>query len=543
MRHKGPSQIQFWLLALLIGIGAGLAALGFRLGITVLLRTFYGIDDESLTNDAARLPWWWLVLVPTVGGLVVGLILDRFTAAGRAATVADVIEDAALEGGRVNMREGFASAAASLLTLGMGGSSGREGPVVHFAGVISTWFATRISASPMAGRELLGCAVAGAVAASFNAPIAGALFAHEVILRHFAAHAFAPIAIAAVAGAVINRQAFGGATEFALPGEPGLSFYVELPAFMLLGIVCALVAAALVWAVLRADATGNALFQRTGWPRWLRPTLAGALLGLLAIPFPHIIGVGYQTTFAALRGAFGLQEVLIFAVVKVLAVSLTLGGRMGGGIFSPALVLGALTGLAFGMIATSMAPTMSGSTTIYAMAGMGAVAAAVLGAPISTALIVFEMTGDFQTGIAVMTAVSLSSALASRILHRSFFLTQLELRGVHVAEGPQVWLPQKMRINSLMRAPDAENAPAPDLVRNLALSGRALVDGARLGLALSEFERTGAAFLPVIRPPAPRDPAAIGPPSPPEVIGTLYHVDALRALNQALAATAAEEHG
>ncbi|WBU59548.1 chloride channel protein [Paracoccus albus] len=543
IRKRGPSQIQFWVLALLIGIGAGLAALFFRYGVTALMRAFYGIDDQALTNEAARMPWWWLVLVPTIGGLIVGLILDRFTVAGRAATVADVIEDAALEGGRVKMGEGVASATASLITLGMGGSSGREGPVVHLAGVLSTWFATRINASPIAGRELLGCAVAGAVAASFNAPIAGALFAHEVILRHFAAHAFAPIAISAVAGAVINRQAFGGATEFALPGEPGLSFYVELPAFMILGIVSALVAAALVWAVLRADQTGNAVMDRTGWPRWARPMVAGALLGLLAIPFPHIIGVGYQTTFAALRGAFGLQEVIIFAVAKVIAVSLTLGGRMGGGIFSPALVLGALTGLAFGMIATAAVPSMSGSTTIYAMAGMGAVAAAVLGAPISTALIVFEMTGDFQTGIAVMAAVSMSSALASRLLHRSFFLTQLELRGVHIAEGPQVWLPQKMRINSLIRSLDAENAPAPDLVRNLALSGRALVDGETLDRALSEFRRTGAAFLPIIRPVVPREPDAIGPPPPPEIIGALYHVDALQALNRALADAAAEEHG
>ncbi|WBU64404.1 chloride channel protein [Paracoccus aerodenitrificans] len=543
LQTQGPSKMQFWLLALLIGIAAGFAALLFRLGIDGLQRAAYGIDDQALKSEAHRLPWWWLVAVPTLGGLAVGLILDRFTTDARARTVSDVIEGAALEGGRVETKEGLASAAASLITLGTGGSSGREGPVVHLAGVVSTWFAMRINASPMTGRELLGCAVSGAVAASFNAPIAGALFAHEVILRHFSAHAFAPIAISAVAGTVINRQAFGGATEFSLPREPGLSFYVELPAFMLLGLVSALVATALVWAIIKTDRAATAAFAQTGWPRWLRPALAGMLLGLIAIPFPHIIGVGYQTTFAALNGSLELREIIIFALAKIVAVAITLGGRMGGGVFSPALVLGALIGLAYGMIASSALPDLSSGTTIYAMAGMGAVAAAILGAPISTALIIFEMTGDFQTGIAVMTAVSLSSALASRLLHRSFFLTQLELRGIHVAEGPQVWLPQKMRINSLMRAPDAENAPAPDLVRNLALSGRTLVDGATLDLALSEFERIGGAFLPVIRPPEPRDPDTIGPPAPPEIIGTLYHVDALRALNHALAEAAAEEHG
>lgn len=544
MRDRGPSQLQFWFLALLIGIGAGAAALGFRLGIGALQRLIYGADDLTLASMARRLPWYWVLTVPVLGGLVVGLILDRFTPDARVRAVADVIEGAALEGGRVEMRAGLASAAASLITLGTGGSSGREGPVVHLAGVISTAVATRIKASPMTGRELLGCAVAGAVAASFNAPIAGALFAHEVILRHFAVRAFAPIAIAAVAGTVINRLEFGDLTEFTLPRGLGLDFYVELPAFMILGLVSALVAAALMSAIFRADRFGDWAMARIGWPRWMRPAVAGLLLGLIAIPFPHIIGVGYETTAAALSGRIGLTEAVIFAVVKAAAVAITLGGRMGGGIFSPALVMGSLTGLAFGIVATALLPEVSGAVNVYAFAGMGAVGAAVLGAPISTALIMFELTGNWQTGIAVMTAVSLSSALASRLVRRSFFLTQLENRGVRVAEGPQIWLPQKMRITAISRPLDADNAPSTDLVRNVAATGLGLSEGTPLDVALREFDRTGAAFLPVIRPPEPPDPDRPTDDLPdPEIIGVVYHVDALRALNQALAETAAEEHG
>ncbi|WP_371930812.1 chloride channel protein [Paracoccus spongiarum] len=543
MRNHGPSQLQFWLLALLIGIGAGFAALGFRLGIAALQRLIYGADDLTLATTAGRLPWFWVLSVPVLGGLVVGLILDRFTPDARVRAVADVIEGAALEGGRVETREGLASAAASLITLGTGGSSGREGPVVHLAGVISTQVADRIKASPITGRDLLGCAVAGAVAASFNAPIAGALFAHEVVLRHFALHAFAPIAIAAVAGTVINRLEFGGLTEFTLPPMTDLAFYVELPAFMLLGLVSALVAAAMMTAIFRAERVGTWAMRRLGWPRWLRPTVAGLILGAIAIPFPHIIGVGYETTAAALNGRIGLVEAVVFAVVKAVAVAVTLGGRMGGGVFSPALVMGSLTGLAFGIIATWMLPSVSGSVALYAFAGMGAVGAAVLGAPISTALIVFEMTGDWQTGIAVMTAVSLSSALASRLVHRSFFLTQLENRGVHVAEGPQVWLPQKMRITAIRRGLEDADAPSPDLVRNLAEGGQALTEGMTLEQALREFRRTGAAFLPVLRPPEPAGDAAFAGQPGPEIVGVVYHVDALRALNEALSAAAAEEHG
>lgn len=333
MRERGPSQVQFWLLAVFIGIGAGFAALGFRLGIGALQRLIYGADDLTLATVAERLPWYWVLIVPVIGGLIVGLILDRFTSDGRVRAVADVIEGAALEGGRVETREGLASAAASLITLGTGGSSGREGPVVHLAGVISTTVASRIKASPMTGRDLLGCAVAGAVAASFNAPIAGALFAHEVVLRHFALHAFAPIAISAVVGTVINRLQFGGLTEFELEQEIDLAFYVELPAFMLLGLVSALVAAAMMKAIFRAEKIGDRVMNRIGWPRWSRPAIAGLLLGLIAIPFPHIIGVGYETTAAALAGRIGLTAAIIFAVVKAVAVAITFGGRMGGGGF------------------------------------------------------------------------------------------------------------------------------------------------------------------------------------------------------------------
>ncbi|MFV0303599.1 MAG: chloride channel protein, partial [Paracoccus sp. (in: a-proteobacteria)] len=331
---------------------------------------------------------------------------------------------------------------------------------------------------------------------------------------------------------------------FNLLHEPGLAFYVELPAFMLLGLVSAVIAAAMMKAVLSAETFGNHLMAGSRLPRWIRPTVAGAALGLIAIPYPHVIGVGYETTEAALSGRIGLAEAVIFAVVKAVAVAITLGGRMGGGIFSPALVMGSLTGLAFGIVATGILPSVSGSVNLYALAGMGAVGAAVLGAPISTALIVFEMTGDWQTGIAVMTAVSLSSALASRLVHRSFFLTQLENRGVRIAEGPQVWLPQKMRVTTIMRPLGAEGTPSPDILHRLMTSGRGLGGGMRLHHALTEFERTGAAFLPVIRPPEEAEDGSDADALPdPEILGVIYHVDALKALNQALTEAAAEEHG
>ena len=533
--EKGPGQIQFWFIALLIGIAAGLAALFFRKGINLLQETLYGTDDVRMLHSFAEtLPWYSILIIPIVGGLIVGLILHYFTNDGRARSVAEVIEGAALNDGRVETRAGLASAAASLITLGSGGSSGREGPVVHLAGVISTWVSNRIAADGITGRDLLGCAVAAAVSASFNAPIAGALFALEVVLRHFAVHAFAPIVIASAAGTVINRLEFGGVTEYALPDESALAFYVELPAFLILGLVSGLVAVILMRAVFWTDDIGNEIQARTGLPRWLRPAVAGALLGGLAIYFPHIIGVGYETVAAALTGELVLREAIVFCVLKVIAVAITMGGRMGGGIFSPSLMVGALLGLAFGYIATALFPDVSGTQVLYALAGMGAVAAAVLGAPISTTLIVFELTGDWQTGLAVMVAVSTSTALASRLVDRSFFLTQLERRNIHLAAGPQAYLLAMFRVQNVMRKPDDPTcAPSDDIWA--AIEDGIFVDAnATLEVAMPIFDRTNRRFVPVV---------TFGKEGePPEILGALHQVDALKAYNRALAATAAEEH-
>ncbi|OYX42905.1 MAG: voltage-gated chloride channel [Rhodobacterales bacterium 32-67-9] len=534
MRVKGPSQLQFWLIALAIGTAAGLAALFFRKGIYALQTILYGSDDLRLASVAGGLPWWWVLTVPVVGGLVVGVILHRFTPDGRVRAVADVIEGAAMHEGRVEIRAGFASAAASLITLGSGGSSGREGPVVHLAAVIASLISNRINASGITGRDLLGCAVAGAVSASFNAPIAGAIFALEVVLRHFAVHAFGPIAIAAVAGTVINRLEFGGVTEFTLPLDRVGAFYLELPAFLLLGLVSGLVAAALMRAVIYAEEIGDRVQAATGIPRWLRPALAGAILGGIAIWFPHIIGVGYETTTMALTGQIGLGLAVVFAVVKVVAVAVTMGGRMGGGMFSPAMVVGSLTGLAFGLIATGILPDASGAETVYAITGMGAVAAAVLGAPISTTLIVFEMTGDWEMGLAVMTAVSLSTSLASRLVDRSFFLTQLERRGIHLAAGPQAYLGDTIRLSAILRPMDHRRAAPEAACREMIATGTVLGENQMLETALRTFERTGADFIPVTR----SDPGG----GEPVLVGAVFQTDALRAYAKALAETAAEEH-
>ena len=535
IRTRGPSQVQFWFIALLVGIAASFAAIGFRFGIETFQAWLYQTDDVAhLRSDAARLDWWWILLIPMAGGLAVGVILNKFTDDGRVRSVADVIEGAALYDGRVERRKGLVSSLASFITLSTGGSTGREGPVVHLAAIVSTYVSRLIRADGITGRDLMGCAVAAAVSASFNAPIAGALFALEVVLRHFAVHAFAPIVIASVAGTVINRSVYGDVTEFLIPNQNILAFYVELPAFLILGLLCGLIAVVLMRAIFWADTMGTALQTRWRIPRYLRPMIAGTLLGGVAIFYPHIIGVGYETTSDALTGRLVMHEAIVFVFIKIVAVAITMAGRMGGGVFSPSLMVGAMTGLAFGIVATGIFPDVSGEGTLYALAGMGAVTAAVLGAPISTTLIVFELTGDWQTGIAVMVSVSLSSALASKLVHRSFFLTQLERRGVHLAAGPQAYLLGTFKVASVMRTADHPKAADPETCAALILEGTYISQDMMLDQAMPILEATGSSFIPVVIP-AVSD-------GPPELRGALFQVDALRAFNRALAATAAEEH-
>ena len=333
---------------------------------------------------------------------------------------------------------------------------------------------------------------------------------------------------------MISRLGVGDMTEFMLPFEPTLNFYVELPAFLLLGLLCGLVASVMMWLIFVADDLGERARAAIGCPRWARPAIAGLALGCIALFFPHIIGVGYETTSSALTGALAWKTAVVFVIIKIIAVAITMAGRMGGGVFSPALMVGALTGLAFGIVATAIFPQVSGETALYALAGMGAVAAAVLGAPISTTLIVFELTGHWQAGLAVMVAVSLSTALGSRMVDRSFFLTQLERRNIHLAAGPQAYLLALFSVAKVMRPRGDARAADEGQCWELVEEGIYVDGNATLEAAMPIFERSNVAFIPVV--------TLAGEDSPPELWGALFQVDALKAYNRALAATAREEH-
>jgi len=439
-------QVILSLLAVAIGAAAGVAAIGFRYVIDLVQRLGFGFGGENVATLAAELPWWQLVLVPAAGGLAVGLFVHHVMPGRRPQGVADVIEANALRVGRMSATVGLKAAVVSAASIGVGASVGREGPVVHLGASIGAWVAKRLHLGRTPARTLLGCGVAAAVAASFNAPIAGAFFALEVVVGHYALTAFAPIVIASVTGTIISRMHYGDFPAFVMPAMRAITSFWELPAFALLGAISAIVAIIFMRAVfLTEDAVA-----RLPMPHWVRPALGGLAVGLLAIAFPQILGVGYEATDAALSGLFPLWLILALVVAKTGATAISLGCGFGGGVFSPSLFIGAMSGGAFGVIATSAFPELSSGPGAYTIVGMGAMAGAVLGAPISTVLMIFELTTDYSATIAVMIATAIASVITHQTQGRSFFGRQLLRRGVVVRGGQEIGLLRAIRARDVM---------------------------------------------------------------------------------------------
>ena len=448
LRLRRSNPLILSLLAVVIGVAAGGAAIAFRYAIDLTQRASFGFGGERVASLAAELAWWHLVLVPTAGGLAVGLFVHFLMPQRRPLGVADVIEASAFRGGRMGLGDGLKAAVVSAASIGVGASVGREGPVVHLGASLGGWLATRLNLGRGLSRSLLGCGVAAAVAASFNAPIAGSIFALEVVVGHYALSAFAPIVIASVTGAIVSRMHYGDFPAFSLPDQWVIVSFWEFPAFALLGVVCAAAAMAFMRTVMVAED----VVARVPLPVWSRPALAGLVIGLLALAFPQILGVGYEATDSALQDLYPLWLLLTLIVVKTLATALCLVCGFGGGVFSPSLFIGAMVGGAFGFIATDVFPELSSGHGAYTMIGMGAVTGAVLGAPISTILIIFELTGGYALTIAVMIATVIASTITQQVHGASFFHRQLEKRGLSLKEGQEVSQLRETRVHSIMES-------------------------------------------------------------------------------------------
>jgi CIC family chloride channel protein len=446
------------LVAIAIGLLGGLGAVGFR----ECIRLFQAVawQTDSVTLDYLRdLPIWWKVLTPAVGGLIVGMIIVRFAAEAKGHGVPEVMEAVALRGGRIRPRVVLAKLVASGVSIASGGSVGREGPIVQIGSAIASSVGQWLRVGERRMRTLVGCGAAAGIAATFNAPVAGALFAVEIILGDFGVTQFSPIVISSVTATVVSRHFLGDFPAFEVPAYHLVSAN-ELFAYGALGIIAGLVALVFVRTLYRAED----LFDKLTLPAVLKPAIGGVLIGIIAIRFPEIFGVGYEAINEALTGDLGWNLLLTLVVVKIVAVSLTIGSGGSGGIFAPSLFIGAMVGGAVGTVVHSLWPGMSGSPGAYALVGMGAVVAAGTHAPITAIVMIFELTGDYKIILPLMISSIIATLLATRLQKASIYTLKLLRRGVDIRGGYSASVLSHLTARDAMRTGYAEVGRADQLM-------------------------------------------------------------------------------
>ncbi|SEN27596.1 chloride channel protein, CIC family [Roseovarius tolerans] len=418
--------------ALVVGGAASLAAIALVELVSLL-------NTGLLVAPKARVQWESLpllvatttVLVPTLGGLMVGLAHRHLSPAGRPLGPPDVIEAVQFHKPLPGLRDGVISTATAALSLGAGASVGQYGPMVYL-GAIFGGFARRLRLGvPNLASIAIGCGVAAAISTAFNAPIAGVLFAHEVVLRHYATRAFAPVTVASVSGYFVANVIFERPALFRIE-SPGIAHGYEFVFVAALGLLVA-VGAILFMRLLLS--IGPTLARWITRPE-LRTAMAGLAVGLTALALPDVLGIGTSTLrFATIDGAFGLTEVIVLIVAKTVLTALCIAAGFSGGAFSPSLLIGSLIGVFFWIMASSIAGVPSSGAAIYAICGMMGFASAVIGAPLTCILIVFELTRNYDVTIAAMVAVVFSNLLSHRAFGRSLFDVQLARRGIDFSLG------------------------------------------------------------------------------------------------------------
>lgn len=471
LRWSRGGHVFMTLAAVACGVAGAAGAVAFRFLIRFFQALFFegpagvgAVLDEGLLaeahdplEEAAALPFWALALLPALGGLIVGPLVWRFAREARGHGIPEVMEAVALRGGVMRKRAGSVKITASAITLGSGGSAGQEGPIVQIGAVLGSAVGQALRVPGRQLRTLVGCGAAAGLAATFNAPIAGALFAAEVIVGDFAVAQFSPIVIASVTATVLSRRLLGNYPSFEVP-EWDLVSFGELGAYLLLGLFAGLVAVAFVRALYGAED----LFARTSLPEWLRPAAGGLLVGALGCAVPNVLGVGYQTVDVALEGRLGALALAGFLVAKLAATSVTIGSGGSGGVFAPSLFLGAMTGGLVGTAAHGWFPEATASPGAYALVGMGAVVAATSHAPISAILILFELTQRVDIIPPLMVACVLSTLTAAFLQRESIYTLKFKRRGIELPEFEDPNPLKALFVSDVIdRAPEVVQASAP----------------------------------------------------------------------------------
>ncbi|MBN2134099.1 MAG: chloride channel protein [Acidobacteria bacterium] len=417
-------------LAIVTGIACGFITIGFRYLIALICNismfgefSFVAEGRSPMTSPLNE----WMILVPAAGGLLTGLLIYFFAPEAKGHGVPEVMAAIKVSGGRIRPRVTLIKAVASAITIGTGGSSGREGPIVQIGSAAASSLAQLFKQKSRAMKILVGCGAAGGIAATFNTPIAGVIFAVEIVLMEFKTKSFIPLVISSVMATVISRHYLGSSPAFIVPTY---TFHhpLELLFYLVLGLLAGLTGIMIIKSLYGFED----FYNKLRIPEWIKPVTGGSLMGLLFFKFRYVMGIGYQTMTDALNQNLAFHLMLILIIAKILAVSLTLGSGGSGGVFAPSLFIGCMLGGAFGFVVNYFFPTIATSYGAYAMVGMAAVFASISRATLTSIIILFEMTRDYHIILPLMFACVIADALSHLLQPDTIYTLKLKRKGINI---------------------------------------------------------------------------------------------------------------
>jgi CIC family chloride channel protein len=459
------SRSGLFVMALLVGVGSGLGAVVFRYliyGFTWLATGHVAFGQQGRVASA-HLPWLGLgffVVIPVIGGLIYGPLIYRFAREARGHGVPEVMIAVAENGGRIRPQVSAVKAVASALCIGVGGSVGREGPIVQIGSALASSLGQWVRMPENRLRALVACGAAGGIAATFNAPVTGVFFGIELILREFSIEAIFTVMLASMVADVIS-QLFVGSGPFLAGFPPGIALHHARTYLLiaLLAVLAALIGLAFKAILYKTEDICDRLWK--GRPEWARPAVGGIALGLLLLALPQMYGVGYPVMYKAVGGGYLLWFLIVLAAAKMIATSLTIGIGGSGGVFAPSLFIGATSGMAFGEIAGHLLGPAAGQPALYAVVAMGAVFAAAARAPLTSLASVVEMTGDYTLTLPVMLAVAIATAVSRALSYGTIYTTKLLRRGTDIDRPTPAHAFEDLTVADAMHPLPAPLAVAP----------------------------------------------------------------------------------
>ncbi|WNY25255.1 Voltage-gated ClC-type chloride channel ClcB [Methanolapillus millepedarum] len=431
------------LIAIVIGIVTGVLIGIYSLLLHDLTNTFFGTNSVF---EIFGIPSWCIIFIPMLGGLVVGLLNKYFLKTRYG--VESVIEAAALHGGKLKARYAIVEAFASVITIGTGGSAGKEAPGVLMGAGVGSFVTKVFNLRGKSLRTYLGCGAAAGISAAFNAPLAGIVFVVEVIYGELEAKTFIPIVISSIFSTFVFNVFFGTDT-MSFPNYALLNPFKEIWLFPILGIIAGIVSIFFI----KCFYFIRERFTDLKVPGYLKPAIGGLLVGLVGLFYPQVFGLGHNVILEVVNDPFSFSIALLLALVvlKTLAFSFTIGSRGAGGSIVPSMFVGAMLGAAFGMVCELFIPGLTVQPGAYALAGMGAVFAGTSNSTFTAIILLIEMTQDYSMILPFMFACVLSNAIARAANPDSIFTEMLKRKGYTIRGGREVDVMESIVVKDAMR--------------------------------------------------------------------------------------------